>query len=64
VYIEFSTGFQSRQYNLFIALAFACIEGKILDRVLPMTTQQLSEFLKKESIVYGRVVEKAKITAE
>ncbi len=30
----------------------------------PMTTQQFSEFLKKESIVYGRVVEKAKITAE
>jgi tripartite-type tricarboxylate transporter receptor subunit TctC len=30
----------------------------------PMTTQQFSEFLKKESIVYGRVVEKAKISAE
>ncbi len=30
----------------------------------PMMTQQFSEFLKKESIVYGRVVEKAKITAE
>ena len=30
----------------------------------PMTPQQFSEFIKKESAVYARIVEKAKITAE
>ena len=30
----------------------------------PMTPQQFSEFIKKESAVYSRIVEKAKITTE
>ncbi|SMC61055.1 Bug family tripartite tricarboxylate transporter substrate binding protein [Polynucleobacter kasalickyi] len=30
----------------------------------PMTTQQFNEFIKKESLIYARVVEKAKITAD
>jgi tripartite-type tricarboxylate transporter receptor subunit TctC len=30
----------------------------------PMSPQQFSDFIKKESVVYARIVEKAKITAE